>query len=76
MMYQNPLGRKLIRFPATTSLLRRATARHGVKMDDPKSKDQIDIFILTYGVNVEEVELSVRNTKRSKHEGADNNMQY
>jgi hypothetical protein len=46
----------------TTSLLRRATARHGVKMDSPLSAAQIEKFIETYGVNVDEVELSVRQT--------------
>lgn len=57
VMYQNPVGRKLIKFPVTTAILRRATAQHGLKMDHPDSANQIAKFIETYGVIVEEVEL-------------------
>lgn len=53
-------------FPVTTSLLRRATARHGVKMDDPQSAKQIQKFIETYGVNVDEVELEVNKQQQSE----------
>jgi hypothetical protein len=56
-----------VQFPATTALLRRATARHGLKMDDPKSAAQIEKFIETYGVNVDEVELSVSSATRIVH---------
>jgi len=57
LMYQNPVGRQLIKFPVTTTLLRRATARHGVLMDSAESAAQIPKFIETYGVNVDEIEL-------------------
>lgn len=63
LMYQNPLGRRLIKFPVTTSLLRSATARHGVKMDSPESAAQIATFIATYGVNIEEVERPLSDYK-------------
>ena len=63
LMYQNPLGRRLIKFPVTTSLLRSATARHGIKMDSPESAAQIATFIATYGVNVDEVERPLEEYK-------------
>lgn len=56
-MYQNPIGRQLIKIPLTTSLLRSSTARYGAKMNTRESAQQIQIFVKTYGVNVDEAEL-------------------
>jgi hypothetical protein len=57
-----------VQYNFTTSALKRATARHGVKMDQPNSRNQIDKFIATYGVNIDECEKKVNKIKYSSQQ--------
>jgi phosphatidylserine decarboxylase len=56
IMYQNPVGRRVIKFGFLKNLLKRSTARHGLNMDSPTSVAHLKEFILIYKVNVAEAE--------------------
>lgn len=54
-MYQNPVGRQFIKSSCVKGSLTRFSNRLGTRYDSPESVAEIEHFIQTYRINVEEV---------------------